>query len=320
MTHTYKKGLYEVRDGLYAWMLPDGGWGWSNSGLIVGEGESLVVDTLFDLNLTKEMIEGYRSIVPREDIKFLFNTHANGDHYFGNELLKDATIIATKAAAECMTAEEVEKTKVIKSSEGPAGDFVRHVFSPFDFDPVIATGPNIAFENELHLNVGGRRVNLIEVGPAHTPGDAIAYLPDDGVVYAGDILFIGGTPIIWAGPVENWIIACDRLIALDADTYIPGHGPITGKSGVKEVRDYLLFIKDEAEDRYRRGMSISDAIIDIDLGDFKDLNDKERLAQNVVNVYLSMDPDSVDIQRSEVFQAMAYLDGYGDMPSLGGRK
>ena len=89
-------------------------------------------------------------------------------------------------------------------------------------------------------------VELIEVGPARTAGDTIAVVPDAGVVYTGDILFINGTPIVWAGPLSNWVAACDLMLGMDADVVVPGHGPVTDKSGVTEVRDYLTFVDAEA--------------------------------------------------------------------------
>ena len=93
-------------------------------------------------------------------------------------------------------------------------------------------------------------VELIEVGPAHTQGDMLAYVPDDRTIFTGDILFIGGTPIVWAGPLANWIAACDLMLGLDVDTVVPGHGPVTDKAGVAEVRDYLAFVDAAAAVRH----------------------------------------------------------------------
>ena len=98
----------------------------------------------------------------------------------------------------------------------------------FDFAGDRAAPADHARSNaQLDADVGGRRVELIELGPAHTAGDAIAYVPDADAVFTGDILFIEGTPIVWAGPVSNWIAACDLIIDLGARTIVPGHGPVT---------------------------------------------------------------------------------------------
>jgi len=86
----------------------------------------------------------------------------------------------------------------------------------------------------------------------------LVHLPDDRKVFTGDILFIDGTPIMWAGPVANWIAACDRIMAMDADVIVPGHGPITDKAGVRRVQDYLAFCDREARKRFDAGLSVRD--------------------------------------------------------------
>ena len=99
MKVAYTRGLHELGDGLWCWLQPDGSWGWSNAGLVTAEGGSLLVDTLFDLNNTREMLDAMRRVAERSPIEAAMNTHGNGDHCFGNQLLPgDAPIYATKAA------------------------------------------------------------------------------------------------------------------------------------------------------------------------------------------------------------------------------
>ena len=100
----FEKGLQEIGDGLHAYLQPDGSWGWSNAGLVVDGDQSLLVDTLFDLRLTREMLDAMQRAEPRaaRRIGQLVNTHANGDHCFGNALVEGAEIIASAAAAEEM--------------------------------------------------------------------------------------------------------------------------------------------------------------------------------------------------------------------------
>src|ERR1700704_4423147 len=99
----YERGLREVGDGLYAYFQPDGSWGWSNAGLIVDGEATLLVDTLFDLRLTGDMLAEMRRAVPAaERIETLVNTHANGDHTFGNQLVEGARILASERTAQEM--------------------------------------------------------------------------------------------------------------------------------------------------------------------------------------------------------------------------
>src|ERR1700734_1904290 len=100
----YVKGLQEVGDGLYAYLQPDGGWGWSNAGLVVDGDRTLLVDTLYDLALTEQMLEAMRKAVPAAvQIDTLVNTHANGDHCYGNQLVGEAMIVASAKTAEEMS-------------------------------------------------------------------------------------------------------------------------------------------------------------------------------------------------------------------------
>jgi len=306
----YERGLHELGDGLFAYLQPDGGWGWSNAGLITAGGTSLLVDTLFDLNLTRAMLDAMKPFTQRNPIGQAFNTHGNGDHWFGNSLLPDGIpIVATAGAIEDMRAAPAAAVNVLFNDLdlGPEFDaFAGRAMRKFDFASVIERLPNTSFEERHDLTVGDRKVHLIELGPAHTLGDAIAHVPDAGVVFTGDLLFIEGTPIMWDGPVANWLTACERIIELDARTIVPGHGPVTDESGVRDVQRYLSYVRDEAGKRFDAGMDETAAADDIDIRDFRDWGDPERIAVNVATIYRELDPSLPALTRPELFVRMAH--------------
>jgi glyoxylase-like metal-dependent hydrolase (beta-lactamase superfamily II) len=285
----YTKGLHELGAGCFAWLQPDGGWGWSNAGLVTGGGESLLVDTLFDLVLTREMLEAMRRASPEAArIGTLVNTHANGDHCYGNALVKGAEIIASKATAHEMSEVSPALMQQLVDNAGqlgPAGVFFRRVFGRFDFRGIELALPTRTFQGELELGVGAKTVRLLEVGPAHTRGDVLVHSVEDRVVFTGDILFIEGTPIVWEGPVSSWIRACERIEAMDVDTVVPGHGPVCGREGARQVREYLSFVSDAARERFEAGLTAEEAARDIELGAYADWGDSERIAVNVDTVY-----------------------------------
>ena len=285
----YTKGLHDLGRGCWAWLQPDGGWGWSNAGLVCDGGESLLVDTLFDLRLTAEMLAAMRASVPAAArIGALVNTHANGDHCYGNQLVADARIIASRAsAAEMDELPPAAMVRVIENAKalGPGGEFLARIFSPFEFHGIRHTPPTETFDGELRLRVGAKEVVLFEVGPAHTRGDVLVWLPSERVLYTGDILFIKGTPIVWAGPVSNWIAACERIAKLDAEVIVPGHGPLTDTKGALEVRDYLVHVSARAREAYDAGLSPADAARELPLGEFAAWGDSERIAVNVNTLY-----------------------------------
>ncbi len=291
---TFSRGLHDVGNGIYAYLQPDGGWGWSNAGLLVDGDESLLVDTLFDMRLTREMLKtmGDAAGLSASDIGTVVNTHANGDHTHGNGCLPRAEIIASAASAremEEVSAETLAGMLAAAPGMGALGEYISDIFGAFDFAGVEERLPTRTFSGSLELRVGDRLVELLEVGPAHTAGDVLVHVPDARTVFTGDILFIHGTPIIWAGPVANWLAACDRIIAMDPEVVVPGHGPITDTAGVRRVQDYLRFVRDEARARYDAGLDAREAIFDIALGEFSDLGDAERLAVNVLTLYREFD-------------------------------
>ena len=308
----YTLGLHEIADGVWAYLQPDGGWGWSNAGLITGDGSSLLVDTLFDLRLTADMLVVMRATSPAaQHIGTVVNTHANGDHCYGNSLLGDAQIIATARCADEMRGlPPAAMAAMLRSADalGAAGQFLQRIFSPFSFEDVPLTLPTRLFEGRLDLHVGDRAVSLLEVGPAHTGGDAVVHLPEAGIVFTGDILFHGGHPIVWAGPVANWIAACDRVLALRPSVIVPGHGPLATPAALMDLKDYFTLLTSEARTRYEAGLSPLEAARDIDLGPYAGWSEAERVVANVHALYRDFgDPSSAD--------ALTLM---GDMAALAG--
>jgi cyclase len=287
---TYTNGLHDLGGGTWAWLQPDGGWGWSNAGFVRDGEASLLVDTLFDARLTHDMLGAIQDAtsIGAADIGVLINTHANGDHTFGNALVANARIIASAASAAEMESQSTDRLADMmrRAPEwGEMGAYLTRIFGAFDFAGAAPKAPTETFTGRSTVKVGDKHVDLYEVGPAHTLGDVIVHAVEDGVAYCGDILFIDGTPIMWEGPVANWIRACDLIESLNPRVIVPGHGPITDLAGVKRVQDYLRFIDGQARKRYDAGLSVEEAALDISLGGFADWGDAERIAVNVGTLY-----------------------------------
>jgi glyoxylase-like metal-dependent hydrolase (beta-lactamase superfamily II) len=307
MTIAYEKGLHELGDGLFAYLQPDGGWGWSNAGLITADGTSLLVDTLYDLRLTREMLDAMAGVLADHPIDAALNTHANPDHCFGNELLPSATEIwaSVTSAHEMGEISPALLHALTSAADLPPelAEMVRVAFGPFDFEGITFRAPTQTFEGRLDLTIGDRPISFIELGPAHTGGDTIVHVPDASTVFTGDLLFIGGTPIVWAS-LSNWLIACDRILELDARVLVPGHGPVTDASGVRDVQRYLRYVQGAARERFEAGMGPAEAADDIDISDFADWGDRERLAANVIAAYAELDPSRPALSVPELFGLM----------------
>jgi glyoxylase-like metal-dependent hydrolase (beta-lactamase superfamily II) len=290
----YPRGLSALGPDAWAWMLPDGGYGWSNAGLVAGENASLLIDTLFDLPLTAEMLTAMEPITAERPITYAVLTHSNGDHIHGNQLLADnVTVVAASGTAkefhEMIPPEML--SGMLAMDHGPhLTPYIRDRFRAFDFSGIKVREPDVTFDDQLTLDVGGREVHVLNLGPAHTAADSVVHVPDAGVVYAGDLLFIGCTPVVWLGPIANWVDACDRLIGLGPSIVVPGHGPLTDETGIRAVRDYLNFVSAWASETFDQGLEFVEAAHRVDLGPYRDWLDAERVVINIYQRYRELDP------------------------------
>ncbi|HEX5657235.1 MAG TPA: MBL fold metallo-hydrolase, partial [Polyangiales bacterium] len=276
----------EIADGVFAY-LQRGSWGYSNGGLIAGPDGSLLVDTMYDLALTRQMLDTLHS-VNAAPIATVVNTHANGDHCWGNQLVNDAEIISTRAAAAEMLelsprlmATLVQASRAIVRGGAlaswplrllgrigvtragllaEAAPLLAERFGGFDFGPITLRPPDRTFEGALTLQLGELEVQLLELGPAHTRGDAVVYLPKHKVLFSGDLLFTDSHPIVWDGPIQNWIDACDRILALEVDVIVPGHGPLTDKAGVRRTKEYWRRVLELAHRIHTKQLSLEHAL------------------------------------------------------------
>jgi glyoxylase-like metal-dependent hydrolase (beta-lactamase superfamily II) len=111
------------------------------------------------------------------------------------------------------------------------------------------------------------------------------YVPQDKVLYTGDMLFNGAHPAIWAGPTTNWIKACDLMLSWDLDVVVPGHGALTDKSGIREFRDYLTYVKTESRKCFDAGLTFVEAADAISLDPWSHYAEDERMYINVYACY-----------------------------------
>ena len=306
----YARGLHELGNGLYAYLQPDGSWGWSNAGLITDGEASLLVDTLYTPKLAAEMLGAMRAAAPAaKEIDVVVNTHANGDHCWGNQLFEGSEIVASAAcAAEMQELLPATFAGLIAGADqlGAVGAFAKRVFGPFDFSDITLTPPTRTFDSELILSVGDKEVRLNEVGPAHTRGDVLVHVPSERTVFTGDLLFAGSHPVVWAS-VRNWIGVCDRILAMDVDVVVPGHGPISDKSRVAEEKGYFEYLTREARKRYDAGMSPMDAARDISLEDYSTWGEAERVVVNIVQLYREFSGDTGAPDSLTLFSQMAEM-------------
>jgi glyoxylase-like metal-dependent hydrolase (beta-lactamase superfamily II) len=302
--------LVELANDVYACLQPDRGLGTSNSGLIDRDG-GLVVDTFWDLPHTRQLIETYARVW-HGPARRVVNTHHNGDHCWGNQLFPDAEIIGHRACAAAFGRERPEFMQALRSgaaSDDPVLAGLGRALAGWDFTGIELRPPTTLVDDALDLELGGRAVELRWVGPAHTAGDLIVHLPHERVVFTGDVLFRLCTPIGWDGTFARWIAALDEIVALDPAVVVPGHGPLCGVEGPREMQDYLRYVQGEAGRFFAAGLSPLEAARRIDLGPYAGWTEPERIVFQVERAYRELrgEPFDAPLDVSALFRAMHEL-------------
>ena len=265
----------EVADGVYAYLQPDGSWWINNAGVVVGTDAVTSIDATSTERRTRALL-GAIAGVTSQPVTTLVNTHHHGDHTNGNCLFADATIVGHR---NC-------RTGVLAQHIGG----LEPVFGPVDWGDLRITAPSVVFDDRLTVFAGDREIQLHYIGtPAHTTGDVVAWLPAERVLFAGDLLFDGGTPFLLMGSVRGALVALQRLRDYDTAAIVPGHGPVCGASTIDLVEAYVQFVLDLAGEAHAAGLSPLDAAREVDLGPYAELHDRERIVGNLHRAYAELE-------------------------------
>ena len=265
----FELGLYEVADGVWAYLQPDGSWGYSNAGLVAGDGTSLLVDTLFDLKLTRRCSTRWTASPRRRPIDTVVNTHANGDHCYGNQLVRDARIIASDARGsrrwtrsrppllhafkQLDIGEDGNgscRTRSARSRSTTSSPSRRRTRSP---------APRRSTSAAARCARGGR--------PAHTRATSSPGSPTRRrrvhrrpAVPRLDADHVGRPGRRTGSRRAGGSASCEPSVV------VPGHGALADVDGVVRLERYLEWIDGEVTKRQTAGMSAIDAAWDLELG------------------------------------------------------
>jgi cyclase len=245
--------MKKLVEGVYAYLQPFVYYS-SNAGLIVGNKYAVVVDTLTNKYMIESFIARIKEFTDKP-VRFVINTHPHGDHTYTNHFFTEAAAICSARCREYtlkMPPDYLEKA--------------RREIPEMSFDGAKDTPQDIVFDKTLTIYQDDREIRLIHLGPGHSPSDAYVFLPQEHIVFCGDILFSGTPPLSIAGSVSRHIEQLETIARLDAEIYVAGHGPITGKEHVYDSRDYLVKVLTEARRCYDRGLSYLEAANSIDMG------------------------------------------------------
>ena len=301
---TWEQGVRQLAPNIYAYIQDKATWYWSNAGFVVGKDYVVVVDSLATVGLTRRFRNEIEKITDKP-IRYLINTHHHGDHTYGNHVFAGATIISHDHCRRELTGARMMDPNLLNT-----------LFPEFDFRGIAVTPAHITFDKQLTLRMDGREVRLLHFGPGHTIDDIIVYLPDEGIIFAGDFIFLYSTPLGMEGSFGGWLENLDAMSKLGAQTYVPGHGPVCGVAGLKLCRDYLVLVWREARKRFDKGMTVDEAARDIDLGQFKQWLNHERILLNLERLWREFrgeDPTASKLNIAEMFLRMDAMAKAGEV-------
>jgi len=262
--------MTEVADRVYAYVQSPGGWCVSNAGVIAGPDGALVIDTLATERRARRFHESVERLHPGPG-RTVVNTHHHGDHNFGNHVFGPAAaVLAHELAREEMAATGLALTQL---------------WPQVEWGDVQVTLPTVTFRDRLTVHVADVRAELLHVGPAHTSNDVVVWLPDQRVLFAGDVVLSGATPFSLMGSVSGSLAAVGELSQLGAETVVCGHGPIAGPEVFDETAAYLMWIQELAAHGAAAGLTPLRVAREAGLGPFGHLLDPERTVGNLHRAY-----------------------------------
>lgn len=211
----------------------------ANAGIIIGNDGVIVVDTLISAKEAKRFIKDIRAITDKP-IRYVVNTHYHLDHVFGNsEFVKLGAVVI---------AQENDKKMMQKAAAVVLKNIAQYGLTAEDMAGTVPSYPTISYGDRMTIDIGGQQVELIHARYSHTSGDTLVYLRDKKVIFAGDILFTNYHPFLGEGDIDQWAKELDDIRAMDVDTIIPGHGPLSGKKDLEDMKAYILLFDRKARE------------------------------------------------------------------------
>ena len=272
--------LQELAPGVYAYVQPAGGWMVNNCGLITdSSGDAVLVDTTSTEKRNRALLAEVAGVAAR-DPKIAVNTHHHPDHTYGNGFLPESTTIF----GHHLCREGVLRAQLKATHELPA-----------DYGDLVVRPPDVTFDQDVTLHLDEFPVELLVMGPAHSTNDVGVWLPEQRVMFAGDLAFSGGHPIFLEGSLEGFRSAVRQMRDLGPVALLPGHGPACRGDEVGKVLDdlegYVDWIAELARESFATGLTPLEAAQTAAGGPYADWPEGERVVCNLHRAYVEQNPD-----------------------------
>ena len=276
---SWKAEVRQLAPNVFAFMQAGGpgllAQGVSNAGFIVGDDHVMVIDAAGAPFHAKALIAAAQKASGGKPIRRLIDTHHHGDHVNGNQFFGPIEMISHPYCRQ-------EVIKAIPAT--PAKWDKRDGWADGTEDRKLVP-PNTTIDGNVVYHYSDMPVEVQFVGPAHTYGDLMVYIPKYKLLFASDVGFFYVAPFAHNAHVGKWLELTDRIMKMDVDTIVPGHGPIGGKKALAEMAEYFRLLRTEVRKRYDAKMSPGRAAAEIRLGKFDNWIGPERVVMNTVRLY-----------------------------------
>jgi glyoxylase-like metal-dependent hydrolase (beta-lactamase superfamily II) len=250
----------------------------SNAVFLVTDDGVLLIDTRTHPRVGQDLLERIRKVTDKP-IKWVVNSHFHGDHHFGNAPFKalGATFVAQKETARIM--QQVQPKEMTRRVEG----FKRTGYDPNEVKLVL---PDVTFDNEMTIRLGGREVRLMYLGPGQQAGDTFVLFPHARTLFTPGSFAKRSMPNMAFTPsVETWLKLLDQVAAMDVDTILPAHGDVATRADVKELSAMLADEYATVKQAVAKGVSVDEAIKTLTFPQYKEWRNYNRLPGEIKALY-----------------------------------
>ena len=261
----------------------------SNAGFIVTDAGVVVIDALGSPAMASELLAEIRRVT-QQPLRYLIVTHYHADHIYGLQVFKaaGATILAHGAARNYLNSETAQQR--LQASRKELAPWI-------DEKTQLMPADRWLDADETRLQLGSVEIVIRHVGPAHTAEDLVVFVPQTGVLFAGDLFFRGRVPFVGQADSRLWIKSLDRMIEFKPGLVIPGHGPVSTDpmADLQLTRDYLLYLRRKMGEAARNMEPFEDAYASTDWSRFEALPlFRAANRMNAYNTYLLMEQQELD--------------------------
>lgn len=235
--------VQKLSEGVYAAIATPGGKAVSNSGFIVNDSEVVVIDSHISPEMARLLLDEIRKVT-NNPVRYLAVTHKHRDHVGGTTAFGPGVEIISH-----------ENTRAVMAA---------------DTAPAFRV-PTVTFNKKLVFHRPGRTIELLYSGRGHTDGDIAVWLPEEKILFAGDLYFNGSAGVMRDGFLRDWVATLEELRSLSAQTVVPGHGPVSGNDGLLGFQNYLTDFIRAVKVQVDAGKTLEQVLKDFSLPKYKDL-------------------------------------------------